>query len=108
MRTRWRFGLKRLFVATIEWLRLCPNAGALPQTAQTFDIGRSVAVEAGMPGLLGVRLRASTDAGPQAGEDVGHLEGGARSIGALVPARAAGPRHRLLAGLTGEDAEGHG
>jgi hypothetical protein len=38
MRTRWRFGLKRRFVATIEWLRLCPNAGALPQTAQTFDI----------------------------------------------------------------------
>jgi hypothetical protein len=30
--------LKRLFVATIEWLRLCPNAGPLPQTAHTFGI----------------------------------------------------------------------
>jgi hypothetical protein len=38
MRTRWRFGLNRRFVATIEWLLLCPNAGAFPQTAQTFDI----------------------------------------------------------------------
>jgi hypothetical protein len=25
-----RFGLKRRFVATIEWLRLCPNAGPFP------------------------------------------------------------------------------
>jgi hypothetical protein len=31
MRTFWRFGLKRRFVATIEWLRLCPNAGPFPQ-----------------------------------------------------------------------------
>jgi hypothetical protein len=30
MRTFWRFGLKRRFVATIEWLRLCPNAGPFP------------------------------------------------------------------------------
>jgi hypothetical protein len=34
--------LKRRFVATIEWLRLCPNEGAFPQIAQTFDIGRRV------------------------------------------------------------------
>ena len=27
MRTFWRFGLKRRRVATIEWLRLLPNAG---------------------------------------------------------------------------------
>ncbi len=31
MRTFCRFGLKRRFVATIEWLRLCPNAGPFPQ-----------------------------------------------------------------------------
>jgi hypothetical protein len=30
MRTFWRFGLKRRFVATIEWLRLCPNDGPFP------------------------------------------------------------------------------
>jgi hypothetical protein len=29
-------------VATIEWERLCPNVGFLPQTEQTFDIGRPV------------------------------------------------------------------
>src|SRR5204862_2162658 len=32
MRTFWRFGLKRRLVATIEWLRLCPNAGPLWHT----------------------------------------------------------------------------
>jgi hypothetical protein len=30
-RTFWRFGLNLRFVATIEWLRLCPNAGPFPQ-----------------------------------------------------------------------------
>lgn len=30
-RTFWRFGSKRRFVATIEWLRLWPNAGPFPQ-----------------------------------------------------------------------------
>ncbi len=30
-RTFWRFGLKRRLVATIEWLRLWPNAGFFPQ-----------------------------------------------------------------------------
>src|SRR3954470_5192606 len=44
MRTRWRFGSKRRFVATIECERLFPNAGFLPQIAQTLLIaGRSVA-----------------------------------------------------------------
>jgi hypothetical protein len=38
MRTRWRFGLKRRLVATIEWLRLFPNDGAFPQDEQTFDM----------------------------------------------------------------------
>jgi hypothetical protein len=32
MRTFWRFGLNRRFVATIEWLRLWPNAGPFPHT----------------------------------------------------------------------------
>jgi len=31
IRTFCRFGLKRRFVATIEWLRLFPNAGPLRQ-----------------------------------------------------------------------------
>ncbi len=30
MRTFCRFGLKRRLVATMEWLRLCPNAGPFP------------------------------------------------------------------------------
>ena len=30
IRTFWRFGLKRRLVATIEWLRLWPNAGPFP------------------------------------------------------------------------------
>jgi len=30
IRTFWRFGLKRRLVATIEWLRLFPNAGPFP------------------------------------------------------------------------------
>jgi hypothetical protein len=33
-------------VATIEWLRLCPNAGFLPQTVQTFDIAAASVAEA--------------------------------------------------------------
>ena len=41
-RTRWRFGSKRRFVATIEWLRLWPKLGFFPQTAQTLDIGGPV------------------------------------------------------------------
>jgi len=39
-RTRWRFGSKRRFVATIEWLRWLPKPGFLPQIAQTLDIAR--------------------------------------------------------------------
>src|SRR3954465_4452693 len=38
-RTRWRFGSKRRFVATIEWLRGLPKPGFFPQIAQTLDIG---------------------------------------------------------------------
>ena len=36
MRTRCRFGSKRRLVATIEWLRLWPNAGPLRQMWHTF------------------------------------------------------------------------
>src|SRR5690348_1336972 len=42
MRTRWRFGSKRRFVATIEWLRWFPKPGFLPQIEQTFAIGAPV------------------------------------------------------------------
>src|SRR3954447_13577382 len=42
-RTRWRFGSKRRFVATIEWLRLCPKDGFFPQTAHILAIGLIVA-----------------------------------------------------------------
>jgi hypothetical protein len=42
MRTRWRFGSNLRFVATIEWLRLLPNEGFLPQIAHTLDIARRV------------------------------------------------------------------
>jgi hypothetical protein len=41
-RTRWRFGLKRRFVATMEWLRLLPKPGFFPQTAQTLDMSGAV------------------------------------------------------------------
>src|SRR5690242_14637707 len=41
-RTRWRFGSKRRFVATIEWLRWLPKPGFFPQTAQTLLIGAPV------------------------------------------------------------------
>ena len=41
-RTRWRFGLKRRFVATIECDRLCPNPGFFPQTEQTLDTAAPV------------------------------------------------------------------
>jgi eukaryotic-like serine/threonine-protein kinase len=35
-RTFWRFGSKRRFVATIEWLRLLPKAGPFPQLMHTL------------------------------------------------------------------------
>jgi hypothetical protein len=42
MRTCWRFGSKRRFVATIEWLRWLPKPGFLPQSEQTLAIGAPV------------------------------------------------------------------
>src|SRR5207302_1791829 len=38
IRTRWRFGSNRRFVATIEWLRLWPNDGPFAHTWQTFGM----------------------------------------------------------------------
>jgi hypothetical protein len=46
-RTRWRFGSKRRFVATIEWLRLLPNPGFLLQIAQTLDTVARIAEDYG-------------------------------------------------------------
>ena len=77
---RWRFGLKRLFVATMEWLRLCPNAGPLPQIAQTFDIGEQCSDARERRATAGL----AADAGAEAREDVGHLERRAGRVGALV------------------------
>src|SRR6478609_6748160 len=37
-RTRWRLGLKRRLVATIEWLRLLPKPGFFPQSEQILDM----------------------------------------------------------------------
>src|SRR5581483_1012037 len=38
MRTRCRLGSNRRLVATMEWLRLLPNAGPREQTWQTFGM----------------------------------------------------------------------
>jgi hypothetical protein len=38
MRICWRFGSKRRFVATMEWLRLFPKPGFFWQMTQTFDM----------------------------------------------------------------------
>src|SRR3954454_10192836 len=40
MRSFWRFGSKRRLVATMEWLRLRPNAGPFLQLKQTFATAR--------------------------------------------------------------------
>jgi hypothetical protein len=42
IRIRWRFGLKRRLVATMEWLREFPKPGPFPQIAHTFDIAGGV------------------------------------------------------------------
>src|SRR5690348_9935328 len=96
MRTRWRFGSKRRFVATIECERWFPNAGFLPQIAQTLLIAG---------GSVANRFRRASGAGARAepGEQVGHLERRADGVGRAVDAR-----FRLLDGVDGEDAEGHG
>src|SRR5215213_101118 len=87
-RTRCRFGLKRRLVATIEWLRLFPNDGFLPQDAQTLDTAADDS--------SGLALRSCA----QLGEDVGHLEPGANRLGPLLE-----PVVRLVCLLEREDAE---
>src|ERR1041384_7039407 len=97
MRTRWRFGLNRRFVATIEWLLLCPNAGAFPQIAQTFDMSTAEYSE-----------RSCARSRTQAREQVGHLERRESRFRALVSLRASRPFLRLLTAVAGENAEGDG
>src|SRR5438093_11351296 len=48
-RTRWRLGLNRRFVATIEWLRLFPKPGFFPQIAHTFDMAAASLAEGWAP-----------------------------------------------------------
>src|SRR6266436_8664076 len=74
-RTRWRFGLKRRFVATIEWLRLLPKPGFFPQIAQIFDIEISVAEGGLLAGGRGVVA--------QLREQIRHLERRSHGLGAL-------------------------
>ena len=96
--------MKRLFVATMEWLRLCPNAGPLPQIAQTFDIGEQCSDARERRATAGL----AADAGAEAREDVGHLERRAGRVGALVAPSPAGAGEGLLPRLAGEHAEGDG
>src|SRR5712691_10431584 len=86
MRTFCRFGSKRRLVATIEWLRLFPNAGPLPQLWHTLAIGGSLAARKLRPQLRH----------PQ------HRLGRLATLVALVAARAG---ERLLHRLAGEDPE---
>src|SRR5215213_3164005 len=97
MRTRWRFGSKRRFVATIEWLRLFPKDGFFPQTAQTLAMARASVAERRVPLSLADRGLA------ELGEQVGHLEGGANGLGALADSRLG-----LLDGVRREDTERNG
>ncbi len=47
IRTRCRFGSKRRLVATIEWLRLWPNAGPFAQTWQTLGMAHEYKLSVG-------------------------------------------------------------
>ena len=94
-RTRWRFGLNRRFVATIECERLFPNPGFLPQTEQTLDTAGQCSDEIALaPGSVSGRA--------QAREQVGHLERGADRISGAVDSGLA-----LLDRLDREHAERH-
>ena len=77
IRTRWRFGSNRRFVATMEWLRLCPNDGFLPQIAQTLDIGG--ASVAGQP-VRAARVRTCVNRSA--------ISSAARAASAPLPTRA--------------------
>ena len=90
-RTRWRFGLNRRLVATIEWLRLFPNEGFFPQTVQIFDMsGREVYLRSSGPR-------------PHVREEIGHLERRACGLGTAVD-----PRLRLLPRLARDETERYG
>src|SRR5258708_4204024 len=86
MRTFCRFGSKRRLVATIEWLRLFPNAGPLPQLWHTLAIRGSLAAR-----KLGPQLR--------------HPEHGLGRLATLVALVAARARERLLHRLARENPE---
>jgi hypothetical protein len=103
---RCRFGLKRRFVATMEWLRLWPNEGFFPQIAQILDTAaesssRRSLVDADHGRLCrlcrcGRLSGCASGCGAKLREDVGHLEGGAGRFGALVETLAG-----LLLGVGG-------
>src|SRR5438477_426372 len=67
MRTRWRLGSKRRFVATIEWLRWFPKPGFFPQIEQTLGTAAN-----GSDSPLGSARRGEGRA--ELRERVGHLE----------------------------------
>src|SRR5437763_609005 len=117
MRTRWRLGSKRRLVATIEWLRLCPNAGAFPQTWHTLDIAGEY-IPLLWPGWLAVSALPQSGSGGSGAEpgraragaqsflDLEHRQDGLDRVGAGVPLGA--PLHavqRLLHAVHGEHAE---
>src|SRR5438132_3088470 len=102
--TRWRFGLKRRFVATIEWLRWFPKPGFFPQIAHTLDIAaeQCTGVNAA-PRSLTSDGRASASAGRRSAEvreDVRHLERGPNGFRSLLD-----PIVRLLDAVEREHAE---
>jgi hypothetical protein len=51
MRTFCTLGSNRREVARMEWLRLLPNTGALPQTVQTLAIPYRPLVARDVPGV---------------------------------------------------------
>src|SRR3954468_24003093 len=91
IRTFCRFGSKRRLVATMEWLRDCPNPGFLPQLWHTLAIGIEDGTRSGELAL-----------------QHGHAGDRESGVAALVPLAAAGPGQRLLHRVAGDDAEGAG
>src|SRR5436305_6769106 len=95
MRTRWRLGSKRRFVATIEWLRWFPKPGFFPQIEQTLGTAAN-----GSDSPLGSARRGEGRA--ELRERVGHLE-----RRPCRPGAALDPCLGLLRGVAGEEAEGN-
>src|SRR5947199_4424148 len=98
MRTRCRLGLKRRFVATIEWLRWLPKPGFFPQIAQILDI--AAAQSSCEHSVARDRARLPRCGGSQVGERVGHLERGSHRLRALLD-----PGVRLLDAVEREHSE---